>query len=85
MTTAKGSLPDVLSQPVIYPPAYVSGAPIPTQPQLVNPSAGYVVYQYIPTTMTPGGSLSPETQQFFHQLTYVGAYVAVVDFYYQFS
>ena len=62
MTTAKGSLPDVLSQPVIYPPAYVSGAPIPTQPQLVNPSAGYVVYQYIPTTMTPGGSLSPETQ-----------------------
>lgn len=62
MTTRKGSLPDVLSQPVIYPPPYVSGAPIPTQPQIVNPSAGYVVYQYIPTTITPGGSLSPETQ-----------------------
>lgn len=64
LTTRKGSLPDVLSQPVIYPPPYVpvSGTPshISNQ-QLVSPSPGYVFYQYIPTTMTSGGSLSPET------------------------
>lgn len=64
-TPRKGSLPDVLSQPVIYPPPYFGGTPShihSNQPQIVTQSPAYFVYSLVPQpTITPG-SISPESQ-----------------------
>lgn len=63
-TPRKGSLPDVLSQPVIFPPPYYGGQPShiqSNQPQIVTQSPAYFVYSLIPQS-TITGSISPESQ-----------------------
>lgn len=63
-TPRKGSLPDVLSQPVIFPPPYYGGQPShiqSNQPQIVTQSPAYFVYSIIPQS-TITGSISPESQ-----------------------
>ncbi|XP_063439379.1 uncharacterized protein LOC134720797 [Mytilus trossulus] len=63
-TPRKGSLPDVLSQPVIFPPPYYGGQPShiqSNQPQIVTQSPGFLVYSLIPQS-TITGSISPESQ-----------------------